>query len=272
MKKNLKLTIIELIIMILILAISGVSNATENVTQKEIKNIIQSSSLNANDISPADVLAAYDEISKQYSNDEIADMLEENKEEIIRTTSVDKATIEAGTKILKTTDEEELRDIIKNDLDIEEIQAKIEAGYSPEQAISQALTPQKVANIGIKLFLANEIVKSSFKVLSVEGLLLLIIRWVIFKKAGRHGWAILIPIYRNVTYLKVCKLSPWWLLLVLVPIIGWLILGIVLIVSRFKLSKAFGRGFFFGLGLLIFRPIFELILAVSNKPYVKTNK
>ena len=97
----------------------------------------------------------------------------------------------------------------------------------------------------------------------------IILRWIIFKKANKHGWASIIPIYRQTTYLKVSKMSPWWILIVFIPFIGSLIYGIIKIISRFKLSKAFKKGAGFGFGLLFLPLIFESILAFnSNIKYV----
>ena len=87
----------------------------------------------------------------------------------------------------------------------------------------------------------------------------------IYKKANKKAWAAFVPIYRNITMLKICKMSPWWLLLLLVPIIGWIILWIVSVASKFMLAEAFGKGTGFAFGLWLLAPIFETILVFSRK-------
>ncbi len=68
--------------------------------------------------------------------------------------------------------------------------------------------------------------------------------------------------------MKICHLSPWLLLLVFIPVLGWLMLMAVAIIGRFELSKSFGHGFFFGLGLLFFPLLFRSAIAFSNDEYV----
>lgn len=270
MKKTFKIMYILLILATMSILLLNVVNAanTTKMTQSELLNIIQNdTSIDTSNLNVADILNAYDELSKKYSNKEIATMIEENKLEVKKATGLSEDAITTGTDFLRNTSEEDLRNII-NDLDINEIQSKLDQGYTTSEIIKDMLTPTKAAELGTKVLLANKNVQISLTVLAIETLFIIIVRWIIYKKAGRHGWAVLIPIYTNVTYLKVCGMSPWWLLLLLVPVVGWFIFAIVLLVSRFKLAEAFGRGFFFGLGLLFFRAIFELILAASSKPYI----
>ena len=74
-----------------------------------------------------------------------------------------------------------------------------------------------------------------------------------------------IPIYRNVVMLKICGMSPWWLLLLLVPVLGWIILFVISVASKFMLAESFGKGTGFAFGLWLLAPIFETILVFSRK-------
>ena len=65
--------------------------------------------------------------------------------------------------------------------------------------------------------------------------------------------------------LRICGMSPWWLLLLLVPIVGWIGLWLVSVASKFMLAEKFGRGVAFSFGLWLLAPIFETILVVSRK-------
>ena len=60
-------------------------------------------------------------------------------------------------------------------------------------------------------------------------------------------------------------MSPCWLLLLLVPVVGWIILWIVSVASKFMLAEAFGKGTGFAFGLWLLAPIFETILVFSKK-------
>ena len=96
--------------------------------------------------------------------------------------------------------------------------------------------------------------------------------WIIFKKAGKPGWAAIVPIYNTVVMYQVAGINPWLLLLALVPFVGGLVIAILGIVATFRLAKAFGRGVGFGFGLLLLAPIFYLILAFGSSEYVGLEK
>jgi len=96
------------------------------------------------------------------------------------------------------------------------------------------------------------------------GIVLLIALWKIFTKAGKSGWAVLIPIYNTYVLLEIVGRPWWWLLMLLIPGIN----AIFIIILLFDLSKAFGKGAGFGLGLLFLSPIFILILAFGKPEYV----
>jgi ABC-type sulfate transport system permease subunit len=88
--------------------------------------------------------------------------------------------------------------------------------------------------------------------------------WRIFVKAGKPGWAAIVPIYNIIVELEIVG-KPWyWLLLMLVPVVD-VVLGIIVI---FRLSKVFGHGTGFGFGLLFLPFIFLPILAFDRSSYL----
>ena len=87
--------------------------------------------------------------------------------------------------------------------------------------------------------------------------------WVILTKAGRPGWPALIPIYSTFVLLKVVGRPGWWLLLFLVPLLGF----VILIIFMNDLSKSFGHGVGFTLGLIFLSLIFFYILAFGSSTY-----
>ncbi len=96
------------------------------------------------------------------------------------------------------------------------------------------------------------------------GLLMIIALWKIFTKAGEEGWKSIIPIYNTIVLLKIAGRPWWWILLLLIPFVNF----IVLIVVMNDLSKAFGHGLGFTLGLIFLSPIFYLILGFGGSRYV----
>lgn len=87
--------------------------------------------------------------------------------------------------------------------------------------------------------------------------------WVIFTKAGQPGWPALIPIYSSFVLLKVVGRPGWWLLLLFVPLVNI----VVFIVVLNDLSKSFGHGVGFTLGLLFLSLIFFYVLAFGSSTY-----
>lgn len=91
-------------------------------------------------------------------------------------------------------------------------------------------------------------------------------QWVVFTKAGYHGWAAVIPIYHEIVLLKVAKLSLWWLLWCLVPLGGIIVLSVKVCLD---IAEAFGKPASFGIGLLLLPFIFFPILAFGKAVYLR---
>lgn len=247
----------------------------DNIDLSDIKNEedLKNYFSNKTDIKESDIVEIYTELTENFSNQDIANMIEENKKEIINKSGIDEKDLNTGTSVLRSLDTKETKKILEEDLNIKEIQEKLNNGYTISEVVKeieeQMPTSQK-ASMAIRLLLASKIVRTTLTVSIILTLYMIIIRWVIFRKAKRHGWATIIPIYNQITYLKVCGISPWWILIVLIPIIGWIIYGIIQIISRFTLAKSFGKGIGFGLGLLLLAIIFETILAFNrNIKYIE---
>lgn len=98
-------------------------------------------------------------------------------------------------------------------------------------------------------------------------LLNIIARWRLFTKARRWVISAFIPIYSDIALCRIVKLSPLWLLFLLIPLVNMYFIIFYHIVISFKLSFAFGKGIMFGLGLLVFNPLFILILGFGNCEY-----
>lgn len=93
--------------------------------------------------------------------------------------------------------------------------------------------------------------------------LFIIAYWRIFTKAGQPGWASIIPIYNTIVWLRIVGRPLWWFILLFVPIVNF----IILIIMIHDLSKSFGHGVGFTLGLIFLSPIFILILAFGGSTY-----
>jgi len=94
--------------------------------------------------------------------------------------------------------------------------------------------------------------------------LMLVSMWKIFVKAGKAGWASLVPIYNTIVMLEIAKLPFWYIFLMFVPIVN-IVIGVIVAV---KIAKAFGKEKGFVLGMLFLPLIFYPILAFGKSEYI----
>jgi hypothetical protein len=85
--------------------------------------------------------------------------------------------------------------------------------------------------------------------------------WMIFDKAGKPGWAAVIPVYNFWVLLEVIKKPWWWILLMLIPIVNL----VVAIVATRETARVFGQGVAFTIGLIFLPFIFYPILALGKE-------
>jgi hypothetical protein len=93
---------------------------------------------------------------------------------------------------------------------------------------------------------------------------LIVSMWKIFQKAGKPGWAAIVPFYNIYVMLQVAGLPGWWLILFFVPFVN-VIIGIIAIVY---FVKSFGRGAGFAVATIFFPYVTYPILAFGKDKYV----
>ncbi|MBT8453053.1 MAG: signal peptidase I [Deltaproteobacteria bacterium] len=87
--------------------------------------------------------------------------------------------------------------------------------------------------------------------------------WKIFEKAGKPGWAAIIPIYNVIVLLEIVGRPWWWIILGLIPVVN-LVIGFLVALD---LSRSFGHDLAFALGLFFLGFIFYPILAFGGGRY-----
>ncbi len=97
----------------------------------------------------------------------------------------------------------------------------------------------------------------------VVGLFMLICQWKIFEKAGKPGWAAIIPIYNVIVMFQIAGKPEWWILLLIVPVAN-VIISIITVVA---LAEKFGQGTGFAVGMIFLPIIFYPILAFGDSKY-----
>lgn len=88
--------------------------------------------------------------------------------------------------------------------------------------------------------------------------------WKMFVKAGKPGWAAIIPIYNFVVVLEITGKPIWWIALLFIPFVNFVILILIMI----ALARSFGKGVGFGLGCAFLGFIFIPILGFGDAKYI----
>lgn len=214
----------------------------------------------------SDVIELYTNLTESYSNEQIADMIDDCKGNLSEY-GVPEENLDSVTTVLRNLNTTQTKEVLDK-ININEISQKLSNGESLQTIVNdimQSMTATEKVDLVVSILLSANIIRTVLIVLLVIFVYRTLLRCVIYKKAGKHAWAPFIPIYRNVVMLKICGMSPWWLLLLLVPIVGWIGLWLVSVASKFMLAEKFGRGVAFSFGLWLLAPIFETILVVSRK-------
>jgi Family of unknown function (DUF5684) len=122
--------------------------------------------------------------------------------------------------------------------------------------LAQGQFPQAGGGSGIGgvIFLLVEI---ALIVLIVAGF------WKTFEKAGKPGWAAIVPFYNLFVLVQIARKPEWWFILLIIPCVNF----VFFIIVGIEVAKYFGKeaGFGVGLGLLPF--IFYPILGWGDAQY-----
>ena len=85
--------------------------------------------------------------------------------------------------------------------------------------------------------------------------------WKVFTKAGKPGWAAIVPIYSMMVMAEIAGKPNWWGLLCLIPFVG-LIFAIMIMHG---VAEKFGKGI--GMTILMIFGIGWLILGFGSAQY-----
>ena len=102
-----------------------------------------------------------------------------------------------------------------------------------------------------------------FAVVALIAVVMIISMWKIFTKAGKPGWASIVPIYNLIVMWQITGQPVWVIILCFIPYVN-VIGAIVLYVG---LAKVFGKGAGFGVGLAFIPIIFFPMLAFGSDEY-----
>ena len=121
-----------------------------------------------------------------------------------------------------------------------------------EQAYSNEAAAGMMAALGVIFIIA-----------AIVGLIIIIAFWKIFSKAGKPGWASIIPIYSSIVLLEIVGKPIWWIILLLIPGVNFIMMIIIL----HRLSVSFGKDIGMTL-LMLFLPFIGFpVLAFGDAKY-----
>lgn len=88
--------------------------------------------------------------------------------------------------------------------------------------------------------------------------------WKVFVKAGKPGWACIVPFYNTYCLFDMTFGNGWLFLLTFVPCVNFVMMILVYV----KLAKAFGKGGGFAVGLIFLPFIFFPMLGFGDAQYM----
>jgi len=94
-------------------------------------------------------------------------------------------------------------------------------------------------------------------------LVIIISMWKIFEKAGKPGWAAIIPIYNIIVLLEIVGKPVWWIILMFIPFVNLFIF----IYLAHLLSKSFGKDIVMTILLIILPFVGYPMLAFGDATY-----
>lgn len=94
-------------------------------------------------------------------------------------------------------------------------------------------------------------------------LVVIIGMWKVFTKAGKPGWAAIIPIYNVIVLLEVVGKPVWWIVLLLIPFVN----VVISILLNLALAERFGKDGLYAVGLIFLPFIFLPMLGFGSSTY-----
>ena len=112
-----------------------------------------------------------------------------------------------------------------------------------------------MGRVGVfEIFLMMLVLTLPFCILIIASL------WTLFKKAGKPGWASIVPIYSTLILLEIIRKPWWWILLMIIPVVN--IVYSIWATNLFV--KSYGKDEGFTVGVLLLPIVFYPILAFSK--------
>jgi len=100
-------------------------------------------------------------------------------------------------------------------------------------------------------------------VMLIVAIIMIIANWKIYEKAGKPGWASIVPVYAQIVLLEICELPTWKVILFFIPIANIYIIFI----ANIELAKKFGKSTGYGIAMVFFGVVLLPMLAFGKAQY-----
>ncbi len=94
--------------------------------------------------------------------------------------------------------------------------------------------------------------------------LMIVGMWKVFVKAGKPGWAAIIPFYNMYVLLEIAGKPGWWIIMFFIPIANI----VFYILTCLALAPRFGKETGFAIGLIFLPFIFFPIMGFDGSQYI----
>ena len=131
-------------------------------------------------------------------------------------------------------------------------------GMNDEEAAAAAAALGGIAAVFAAVGMIGLVIYLGIIVLTLAGL------WAAFAKAGKPGWAAIIPIYNIIVLLEISNKELWWIILFFIPCVNVIAAFIVYI----EFAKAYGFGAGMGIGIVLVPFICLPIIGFGKCKYV----
>jgi hypothetical protein len=88
--------------------------------------------------------------------------------------------------------------------------------------------------------------------------------WKVFEKAGKPGWAAIIPIYNIIVMVEIVGKPMWWAIMILIVPCANIVFMVML---NIELAKSFGKDIGYAIGLILLPFIFVPMLGFGDATY-----
>ena len=126
--------------------------------------------------------------------------------------------------------------------------------FTPLQMTDQSATDAAATAMAGGLFMIIMLFTIAVTVISVVSM------WRLFVKAGKPGWAALVPVYNIIVMLEIAGKPLWWVAMFFLPVAN----VVFSILAYIDFAKAYGKDTAWGVLLAFFTPIVAPIMAFSK--------